>query len=81
LLEDRELLPRWEGVRSRWIFIEEDRRAEFTITVRLYAAMQLVALLRDCGFAQVEVFGGLDGSPYDHTARRLVVVGRKSIDG
>ena len=34
-------------------------------------------LLRVAGFGDIEVFGGLDGIPYDHKARRLVVVGRK----
>ena len=77
LLEERELLPAWTGVRSRWIFIEEDRRADFTMTVRLYSATELVALLKECGFGAVDIFGGLDGAPYDQNASRLVAVARK----
>jgi hypothetical protein len=29
-------------------------------------------------FNSVEAYGGLDGTPYDHNAKRLVVVARKS---
>jgi SAM-dependent methyltransferase len=34
-------------------------------------------LLTDSGFASVEVFGSLQGDPYDHTARQLVAVARQ----
>jgi hypothetical protein len=37
----------------------------------------LAALLESCGFASTEVYGSLEGAPYDHTAKRLVVVARK----
>jgi len=34
-------------------------------------------LLTGCGFSQADAYGDLEGSSYDQTARRLVVVGRK----
>jgi hypothetical protein len=37
----------------------------------------LKALLRESGFAEAKAYGGLDGSPYDQNARRLVAVARK----
>ena len=34
----------------------------------------MTALLRGAGFTSVALFGGLEGTPYDQNARRLVVV-------
>jgi len=36
-----------------------------------------VELLTGCGFNQINVYGNLEGIPYDHKAQRLVVVGWK----
>ncbi|GIX07749.1 MAG: hypothetical protein KatS3mg115_2152 [Candidatus Poribacteria bacterium] len=77
LLEERHPLPLWEGIRSRWIFIDDGKRAEFTVFMRIYAATELVQLLRKCGFVTVDVYGDLSGRPYDHTASRLIAVARK----
>ena len=41
----------------------------------------IAALLTDAGFSAVDAYGGLDGTPYDHHARRLVVVARKCDQG
>ncbi|MDA1192515.1 MAG: class I SAM-dependent methyltransferase [Candidatus Poribacteria bacterium] len=78
VLEEREIQPNWSGISSRWIFIEEERRGEFTVIVRLYSAMEMIALLKSCGFASVEVYGSLSGDAYDQDAKRLVAVGRKA---
>jgi len=37
----------------------------------------LTTLLLGCGFKTAQAYGGIDGSPYDHQAKRLVVVARK----
>ena len=78
LLQDRALQPGWEWVSNRWILIRGGRVEEFTIGHRLYGAADLCALLRAVGFIEVQAFGGLDGSPYDQRAQRLVVVGRRA---
>ena len=67
---------RW--VTGRMRFIEGPRQSEeLRFRYRLYSADELAGLLSECGFVSVEVFGGLDGRPYDSEARRLVVVGRR----
>jgi SAM-dependent methyltransferase len=77
ILEEAKLAEDWSSVDSRWIIITDGRRDECRFTLRLYSAAQLGELLKSCGFGQVEVYGDLSGSPYDQTAKRLVVVAHK----
>jgi SAM-dependent methyltransferase len=77
-LEERKLTSDWTRVESRWILVRDGTQREFTLTLRLYAASELTVLLEDCGFETVEIYGGLEGEPYDHTAKRLVAVARRA---
>jgi len=80
MLEERRLRSGWDWIENRWILLKGAERKEFRLAHRLYSAAELSQLLKDCGFASVDVFGGLDGSPYDHTAKRLVAVARKQTE-
>ncbi|MDR1142776.1 MAG: class I SAM-dependent methyltransferase [Spirochaetaceae bacterium] len=51
---------------------------EKTFVHRLYAASELRALLLEAGFASAEVYGDWDERPYDSTAVKLIVLGRKA---
>jgi SAM-dependent methyltransferase len=77
ILEERKLNRDWSWIDNRWIMLKGDRRKEHRVSHRLYSAAELSSLLHETGFGAIEVFGGLDGSPYDHTARRLIVVAHK----
>ena len=77
VLEEAKLNEDWSSIENRWIIISDDRREEFRFTLRLYSAAQLSELLKSCGFGEVEIYGDLSGSPYDQTAKRLIVVARK----
>lgn len=77
MLEERKLRNGWDWIENRWILLKGAERKEFRLAHRLYSAAELSQVLKDCGFASVDVFGGLDGSPYDHTAKRLVAVARR----
>ncbi|MHC4557557.1 MAG: class I SAM-dependent methyltransferase [Planctomycetota bacterium] len=77
ILEEAKLSEDWSSVDSRWIIIRDSRRDEFRFTLRLYSAARLSELLKSSGFGKVEIYGGLDASPYDQKANRLVVVGYK----
>ena len=76
-LEERKVSKDWSWIDNRWILLRGDKRQEFRVSHRLYSAAELAALLRECGFGKVEIHGDLAGSPYDHTAERLVVVAQK----
>lgn len=77
ILEDREPVENWTYIKSRWIVLRGTTKKEFMIKIRLYSAVELIALLKNVGFKTFEAYGSLAGTPYDHTAKRLVVVARK----
>jgi len=77
VLEERKVSKNWGWIENRWIMIKDNRRTESRLSLRLYSATELIALLDDCGFKQADAYGDLEGNAYDHTARRLVIVGHK----
>jgi SAM-dependent methyltransferase len=77
ILEERKILDNWGKVENRWIFFKKETRIENKIVLRLYSAVELSSLLKQCGFSDVKVYGSLQGIEYDHKARRLVVVAQK----
>jgi len=76
-LEERKVSKDWTWIDSRWILLRGDKRDEFRVSHRLYSAAELAALLKDCGFRSVDIYGNLAGAPYDQNAERLVVVAHK----
>jgi len=77
VLQERKVSKNWGWMENRWIMLKDNKRTEFKVTHRLYSATELAAVLAGCGFAQVDVYGDLSGSAYDHTARRMILVGRR----
>ncbi len=77
VLEERKLSDAWNWIENRWIVLRDGERREVRLGHRLYAASELTALLKSCGFEAADAYGDLEGAPYDQTARRLVVVARK----
>ena len=67
----------WGWMDNQWIIISGDDRYEVDFGHRLFSAVELKTLLTEHGFGSAEAHGGADGSPYDQTARRLLVIGRK----
>ncbi len=71
---------RW---RARWSRLVGDKPGEShpvligESDIRLYAAHELRAMLRPERWSDVQLFGGLDGTPFSLDAPRLVVVARK----
>jgi SAM-dependent methyltransferase len=76
-LEERKIINDWSQIQTRWITFKGNRRYDHMFKLRLYSAVELRALLQAAGFAESKVYGGLDGIPYDHNARRLVTLGLK----
>ena len=77
ILSERKVSQNWSRVETRWIVIRGTHRVEHRVSVRSYSAVELSALLFDCGFPTVRIYGSLDGIEYDQNAQRLVVVGQK----
>jgi SAM-dependent methyltransferase len=77
LLEERKVSNNWGWIENRWVIVKDGEKREVKISLRLYSAVELSALLAECGFDRVDVYGDAKGAPYDHTAKRLVAVARK----
>ncbi len=76
-LSERKITGDWSFVETRWIYLAGTERVEFNVKLWLYSAKELADMLKDAGFRTVQAYGGLDGTPYDENAKRLVVVARK----
>lgn len=77
VLEKRTLRSGWDWIDTDWILIDGDQRMDFRHSQRLYSAAELRNLLHEVGFSNTEAFGSLEGIPYDHEAKRLVVIATK----
>ena len=81
VLEERKVCANWSWIENRWLMIKDGKMDEWKVSHRLYSAAELAALLSDCGFKAIDVYGDLTGTPYDHTAKRLVLVAHKGKGG
>ncbi len=77
LLQERKVSRNWSWMENRWILLQGPVRHEFKVSHWLYSASELVTMLMACGFGAIDIFGDLEGTPYDHTAKRLVAVARR----
>ena len=77
LLEQRTFDPAAGVAQTTQTLIETNgERDSRTFSLRVYAATELVAMLRAAGFAEAKCYGDLDGGPFA-TDTRLVVVARR----
>ena len=74
-LEERRVLPGWSAIENKWTLVKGDQKREHVLTIRMYSGSELAAVFSRAGFSRVELFGSIDGGPYDPTARRRVAVG------
>jgi ubiquinone/menaquinone biosynthesis C-methylase UbiE len=78
LLQERKVSRNWSWIENRWIVLDVGRRHEFEVSHWLYSASELVSLLYNAGFGEVDIYGDLEGAAYDHHAKRLVAAARKT---
>jgi SAM-dependent methyltransferase len=77
LLEERIVQEGWSWIENHWIWIRGPEHKVFTWCIRLYSGAELMSILAAAGFSAVQLYGSLAGTPYDHTAQRLVTVATK----
>ena len=78
VLTEFSVVGAWEGLRSRWMLIDESgRKIDHSFVQRLYSAVELKRLMQASGFSSVEIYGDFDFSPYNEKARTMVLVARK----
>jgi SAM-dependent methyltransferase len=71
-----DVLPGWGRIRVEWLLVDGNRAQHFKFEHNLYSGQELAGLLERAGFSDVELFGGLGGTPYDASATRLVARAR-----
>ena len=67
----------WCRIKNDWIVIRDGHAQTFHFEHSVYSGREIKDRLLACGFSEVQLFGGLAGSPYDLDATRLVAVARK----
>jgi SAM-dependent methyltransferase len=77
VIEEHEVLDDWARVRNHWILLQGSERHDLEFTLRLYSATELKTMLLAAGFTAVQAYGSLDGIPYNHEAKRLIIVATK----
>jgi SAM-dependent methyltransferase len=70
------IIGAWEFEENRWILERENQRIDRSFLLRLYSAREMEDALAKAGFDSIQIFGGLDGSPYDQKASTLVAVAK-----
>ncbi len=76
MVEERRVLDDWRWLEIRRMFLSGSDRQECVIGYHLYSADEIGAALRRQGYSEVRCFGDLAGAPYDHLAKRLIVLAR-----
>jgi len=66
----------WTRVENEWILIKDGRARTLRIRLNVYSGQELKDRLLQAGFSRVDLYGSLDGTPYDREAARLVAVAR-----
>lgn len=77
LVQRHEVFDAWSRIRNEWILIKDGQAHSFKFHHTLYSGQELKDRLAQAGFEKVQLYGDLDGNPYDIEARRLVAVARK----
>lgn len=78
LVQRHQLRNDWSRIYTEWILLKDGRAQNFSLEHTIYSGRELKDRLLSCGFQQVQLFGDLQGSPYDQEAARLVAVARKA---
>jgi SAM-dependent methyltransferase len=76
-LRECKMKQNWSWADNRWIVLENGKTKEFRFGHRVYSAVEIAGLLKECGFSSVDIYGDLDCAEYDHKAKRLIAVARK----
>ncbi|MHA2151508.1 MAG: class I SAM-dependent methyltransferase [Candidatus Thorarchaeota archaeon] len=78
MMEERQAIENWSKMHNKWVFVERNGTVHrWDVVHWIYSGVEIKEMLEKVGFSNVLVFGGLDGSPYDNEATRLVVVATK----
>ena len=75
LIQRHRIEDGWNRIENDWLLIDKESvlgRWKFSHWV--YSANELKNMLRDSGFSNVDVYGNLEGAPYNSESGRLIAV-------
>ena len=72
LVQRATVIDDWSRIENDWLVVRNGNVRSFRFRHWLYSAIELRGLLKDVGFARIDLFGSLDGSSYGMEASRLV---------
>lgn len=76
-IEKNEIIHSWRKVKNHWILIKDGAAKERYFHLWIYSAQEMKTMLEDVGFQEIEIYGNLEGAPYDIKAERLILVAKK----
>jgi hypothetical protein len=77
LLQECSVHGGWDWIENTWTLIRQEGQQQFSVGWRIYSGVELAAAIREAGFSQVELYGSLEGVPYDNKAERLVAIAQR----
>ncbi len=77
VLEQRRITRNWTWIESKWTLLTATERFDWDLSHRIYSAAELSTLMESCGFRDLEVYGSIRGTAYDHAAERMVILARR----
>jgi SAM-dependent methyltransferase len=70
--------PATTRLTSRYLFMKDGQTERKEAVYQLYLYRELVAMMREAGFAEVETYGSLQREPYQVSKTDLFLVGRRA---
>ncbi|MFW9943972.1 MAG: class I SAM-dependent methyltransferase [Candidatus Sifarchaeia archaeon] len=78
VLYDRKAINDWSMMHNKWHFIDREGKIHtWEFQHWIYSAVEFKSMLMSAGFSKAQVYGNLDGSPYDNEAASTIAVGTK----
>lgn len=68
----------WSRMWNEWTIVRRGRAKTYRFEHTVFSGQELRDLMKQAGFADVRLYGGLDGREYGVKAERLVAVGRRA---
>ncbi len=78
LVQRPQVCKDWYRMSSEWILIQDGHIRRFSFEHNIYSGRELKDRLLWAGFKEVQLFGNLEGAPYNLEAARLIAVARKA---
>jgi len=79
LFERHEIVDDWTRIRNHWTLIRSGSTRTFAFTHRIYSGQEMRDSLTKAGFADVRLYGDLNGASYGFEAQRLIAIARRSV--